>query len=405
MISKDLVKYSLSALWQRKLRSVLTIVSIFIGITAIFTLISFGQGLSGYVETMAEQMGTDKLIIQPRGFGFGPPPLDSNVVLDDDDVDFVESVNGVAEATGVYVFSAEIEHDDVKKYSYGFGSDLKDHRELIQEVYVLEVTEGKDLRGSEKTKVTLGYNFQLPDKIFPKALRVGDKIIVNDVDVKVSGFYEEVGNPVDDANVYFTQEGAEELFGLDNYQFILIRAAPGKDPAILAETVQEKLRKDRGQNAGQEDFFVETFEQLVATFTSILSVINAVLVLIALISIFVAAVNIMNTMYTSVLERTKEIGVMKAIGAKNRDILFVFVLESGLLGLIGGVLGVSMGALVSVYAGTAVAQAGFGILQPVFTPTLIIGCLVFAFLIGMLSGLLPAKRASKLKPVDALQYE
>tara|TARA_Y100000310_G_scaffold336884_1_gene422566 strand:- start:8801 stop:10018 length:1218 start_codon:yes stop_codon:yes gene_type:complete len=405
MISKDLLKYSLHALWQRKLRSVLTIISIFIGITAIFTLVSFGQGLSSYVEDIAEQMGTDKLIIQPRGFGFGGPPLDSNVRLDKRDSDFVEKVNGVSEATGMYVLSGEIEFEDVKKFAYTFGSDFKEHRKLIDELYTLKIEQGKPLRGKEKTKIVLGNNYLYPDKVFARGMRVGEKVKLNGIKMEVIGFYEKMGNPVDDRNIYMTDKAAEELFEVKDYQFILVRAAPGKNPTQLAETIQEKLRKHRNQRSGQEDFQVQTFEQLLETFTSVLNIINVVLILIALISIFVAAVNIMNTMYTSVLERTKEIGVMKAIGARNSDILFVFVLESGLLGLLGGILGVLAGYSIALYGGKIVLQAGFGILQPIFTWQLIVGCLLFAFVIGLLSGLLPARRASKLNPVDALQYE
>jgi len=405
MISKDLLKYSLQALWKRKLRSFLTVVSIFIGITAIFILVSFGQGLSVYVAEIAEKMGTDKIIVQPRGFGFGPPALDSNVVLDKQDVDFLEDISGVEEATGVYILSGEIEFDDQIKYAYVFGSDFKDHRKLIEEVYALSIEEGRDLKGKEKSKVLLGYGYTLDDKIFPKRVTVGDKILINGVDFKVTGFYEEVGNPIDDANIYLTDVAAEEIFDADTYPFVLVRSKPGKDPAQLAETLKKKFRKHRGQSAGQEDFQVQTFEQLIETFNSVLAIINTVLILIALISIFVAAVNIMNTMYTSVLERTGEIGVMKAIGARNRDILFIFVLESGLLGIFGGALGVLVGYGLAVYAGNVVAQAGFSVLQPVFTLPLILGCLLFSLFIGAISGVMPAYRASKLNPVDALQYE
>ena len=310
MISKDLLKYSLHALWQRKLRSVLTIISIFIGITAIFALVSFGQGLSSYVSEIAEQMGTDKLIIQPRGFGFGGPSLDSNVRLNKRDTDFIENVNGVAEATGMYVISGEIEFEDEKKFAYTFGSDFKEHRKLVNELYTLKIEQGRELRGKEKTKVVLGNSYLHKDKIFPRAMRVGEKITLNGIDMEAIGFYEKIGNPIDDRNIYLTDKAAEELFEAKEYQFILVRAIPGKNPTQLAETLQEKLRKQRNQKAGQEDFQVQTFEQLLETFTSVLNIIKVVLILIALISIFVAAVNIMNTMYTSVLERTKEIGVM-----------------------------------------------------------------------------------------------
>lgn len=133
--------------------------------------------------------------------------------------------------------------------------------------------------------------------------------------------------------------------------------------------------------------------------------INGILVLIALISLVVAAVNIMNTMYTSVLERTREIGVMKAIGAKNNDILFIFVFESGFLGMIGGILGVIFGYIIARSGGAIAAANGYALLQPAFPLWLVIVCIVFAFMVGAGSGLLPARQASKLRPVDALRYQ
>ena len=113
----------------------------------------------------------------------------------------------------------------------------------------------------------------------------------------------------------------------------------------------------------------------------------------------------MNTMYTAVLERTKEIGVMKAIGAQNKDVMIIFVFESGFLGMIGGIIGVFSGWVVAALGGKFAAASGFALLQPVFPAVLVIGCVVFAFLIGALAGLLPALQAAKLKPVDALRYE
>jgi len=119
----------------------------------------------------------------------------------------------------------------------------------------------------------------------------------------------------------------------------------------------------------------------------------------------VGGVGIMNTMYTSVLERTQEIGVMKAIGAKNRDILTIFLIESGFLGLMGGMVGVLMGIGIGKAIEFGAAQAGLAILKVYFPWYLIVGSLLFSFLIGAFSGLAPARQAAKLKPVDALRYE
>lgn len=405
MIRLDLIKYSLGSLRVRKRRSFLTILSVFIGIAAITTLISFGQGISHYVEQISQEMGDDKLMIQARGAGFGPPSLKSNVRLNEQDLETVEKVRGVAEATGVYAISGEITFNNQKRYGYLMGSDYQEHRKLLEEVFALDLDEGNALRGNERSKVLLGYNYKLPDTIFKKPVRLRDNILINNHTFSVAGFYRVVGNPQDDSNIYITQDAMEDFFGPKNYLFILVRSAPGVVPTDLVEDIKKKLRDDRHQDPGEEDFFVQTFEQVIATFSSILSIITGVVILIALISVFVAAVNIMNTMYTATLERTKEIGIFKAIGSTNSSILFLFVLEAGLLSLAGGILGVIAGYFLATTAGTFIAQAGFGAFSPLFTWQLVAGSLAFAFLIGALSGLLPAYQASKLKPVDALRYE
>ena len=145
---------------------------------------------------------------------------------------------------------------------------------------------------------------------------------------------------------------------------------------------------------------------LIESFLNVLLVIQVVFVGIAAISLLVGGIGIMNTMYTSVLERTREIGVMKAIGARNSDVLGLFLIESGLLGLAGGTIGVLIGIAISksveVLANTVV---GPGTLYAYYPAYLIIGALAFSVIVGMISGVLPARRASKLKPVDALREE
>jgi len=131
---------------------------------------------------------------------------------------------------------------------------------------------------------------------------------------------------------------------------------------------------------------------------------QVVLVGIAAISLIVGAIGIMNSMYTSVLERTREIGVMKAIGAKNKDILTIFLIESGLIGLVGGILGTVLGASLAVAVGPFSKNAGFT-LHITIEPFVILLGLLFAFVVGIIAGVLPAWQASKLKPIDALRYE
>ena len=155
---------------------------------------------------------------------------------------------------------------------------------------------------------------------------------------------------------------------------------------------------------GEEDFAVETPLQALASVNNILNVINIIIVSIAAISLIIGSVGVMNTMYTSVLERTKEIGTMKAIGAKNKDILAIFLVESALLGLIGGILGMLLGIslawLMIFLARQFIGSLDFNLSISWPLMTAVIG---FSTVLGVLSGILPALQASKLKPVEALR--
>jgi putative ABC transport system permease protein len=400
----DEIKYALENLKHRPLRSFLSVLSILIGISAIFALTSFGFGIQNYVNTLAAESGLDKLFIQAQGTG--APGTDSNFYISQDDVDFVEKINGVADIAPLYMKPAAIKFKEETRYNYLMGSDIHKLR-FVEETMNLKLYSGRKVKTGETDKVMLGYNYQLPKKIFTRPVKLGDKINVNDADFTVVGFYKEVGNPQDDGNIYMANEAIEKLFPetVGKYGFVILRSQPDITTNALADTIMEKLRKHKGQEEGKEDFYVMTFEDAIATFQIILNVINGILILIALVSVIVAAVNIMNTMYTAVMERTNEIGIMKAVGARNNDILFIFIFESGLLGITGGAIGVILGYIVATTGGAIAAGAGYALLKPIFPWTLSAGCILFAFLVGAGAGVMPAFRASRLKPVEALRYE
>jgi len=404
---KDILKYSVSNLLDRKLRSFLTILSILIGITAIFALISFGQGINSYMNDFAEEMGTDKIFLMP-GAGFGAAPGTSNILFTKDDLDFLRKIKGIDELTGMGVSYGEVKFKDYKeKYPLVIGLPTESkQKKLAEEMFGgIEIADGRALKKGDVLKATLGYSYTVPNRMFKRTISLGDKIEINDIKVEIIGFYEEVGSPTDDAQVYISLEGFEEIFEIDEYEYVYLKVAADQNPSEVADKIKEKFRKYRDQKKGEEDFIVQTFEDIMETFTNVIVILNGVLVLIALISVVVAAVNIANTMYTSILERTQEIGVMKSIGAKNRFILLIFMIESGILGLIGGLIGIGLGYLISKTGGIIAANMGLSMLRPAFPAWLIIGCLLFAFLVGVVSGVLPSVQASKLKPVDALRYE
>ncbi|NKQ38107.1 MAG: FtsX-like permease family protein [Methanosarcinales archaeon] len=170
----------------------------------------------------------------------------------------------------------------------------------------------------------------------------------------------------------------------------------------------EELEETKKRRRGVEDvppFTVFTREAAVVMFGNIMLLLQVMIFGIASIAIVVSAIGIMNTMYTSVRERTKEIGIIKAVGAKNNDITKIFLIESGIIGLIGGVGGVILGLGLAQLVELYLQIHPVFVLEAVVSPTLIIFALLFSFLLGSFSGYFPAKRAAKLNPVDTLRYE
>ncbi|MBN2458547.1 ABC transporter permease [Candidatus Woesearchaeota archaeon] len=405
----DLFKYVIKNLFIRITRSSLTIISIMVGIMAIFALLSFGEGLKTYVNSVAEDMGTNLLIAQPRGAG---APGTTGTYLSADDLDFIRKQKGIVDATGFVFGNAEIKDNPDKKgkWSYVIGLSIKpDEIKFVEDMLstLADLESGRNLKAGDSKKAVLGYNYQVADRIFEKPLGLGDKIFINDIKFEVIGFYEEIGNPADDSQAYISNDDAEEVLGLDSteYGMIYIESEDGLEPGDVAERLEDRLRKFKDQKEGQEDFAITTFESQLEMFNQVINVLNGILFLIALVSVLVAAVNIANTMYTAVMERTKEIGIMKAIGARNSYIRMIFVLESGILGLLGGILGILLGYLISRLGGMIAKSAGYALLKPAFPLWLIVGCLFFAFLVGTVSGFFPAKQASELSPVEALREE
>lgn len=407
-MNTNLMKYSVNNLLQRKRRSFLTVLSIFIGIMAIFALVAFGQGLSQYIDQLAAEQGADKIIIQPKS-GFGPMAVEDTDKFTREDIDFVGHINGVQSVAGSIFESVQVQRKEGGDSMYPYIVSIPDDNEekrLILETFTVKLMKGRLLEEGDKAKVMLGSDYTVPDRIFDKPIDVGNKIYVNGHQMEVIGFFKPIGNPQDDMQVYVSEDGMIDVLGFEElYGWVMAQAATNVEPGPLADKIQERLRRHLDQEEGKETFAVETFEDFIATFTSIIDTLNIVIVLIALISVLVAAVNIVNTMYTAVLERTNEIGIMKAIGAENKEIAFIFLFEAGLLGLLGAGVGMVLGYGIAEMGGFIAAQAGYGALAPAYPLWLILGCLVFGIVIGAGSGLLPSLQAARQNPVQALRYE
>ncbi len=401
VISGESIRYSLRNLKKRKARSFLTILSIFVGITTIFIFISFGWGLYDYIEELTSEGSSDKVIVQPKGMS--APGLDESFQLTEDDLDAVKGSSGVYEATGIYFKVAEVKKGDENIYTFLMAEQIE--TPLLIEVFDIGILKGRQLRPGESGKVVLGYNYMIDDKIFSKGLDINKKIEVQGKKARVVGFYEEVGNPQDDAQVYITDGYIDKLYpGNNSYGWIVARV--DKDNIdLVVENIKKNLRNERDLEKGKEDFFVQSFEDMIESYSSALNIVIGFVVLIALISVLVSAINTSNTMITSVLERVKEIGIIKSVGARNKEVFKIFLFESGFLGFIAGIIGVIFGWVLTAIAYNILDNLGWGFLQPHYSIYLFLGCILFATITGAISGVIPAINASKINPVDALRYE
>ena len=405
----DYFSFAVRGIRQRRMRSWLTMIGIFIGITAVVALISIGQGISAAIDDQFKTVGSNRIIVSPGGGGLegGSSMMTSGLVsakLTDDDLEFIRKIRGVEFAEGPIIKPVKVKFGDEVKYLTSMnlptGSEAIKFFKTI-EFFIIE--EGNYVTGDGAGKVTVGY--ETAHSVFSEEIEVGDKIFIEDRKFEVAGIYKKTGNPVHDNKVSMSIDTAREIFGMkDDISSIFVTVKDGFDVTEVAERIKKELGKHRGVKEDEEDFSVATAAQMVGVFKDLLAVIQYVLVGIAAISLIVGGIGIMTTMYTSVIERTREIGIMKAVGAKNSDIGMLFLIESGLLGVAGGIIGIIIGLTLSFIVQLAAQSAGLDIMKAYVSVWLITGALLFSFLVGTISGLLPALQASKMKPVDALRH-
>ncbi|HAF69758.1 MAG: hypothetical protein XD60_0180 [Acetothermia bacterium 64_32] len=388
----DLFLLSVRNVLHRKLRSWLTVIGILIGTAAVVALISIGQGLQRSITHEVERiMGFNTLLITPAAQGF-----QARIQLD---LAALRSVPGVEEAVAVRTETAYVAGPAREGFLSLTGYDPAMEEFVAELKLELESGEGFSQRG----QVVLGARAaQL------LGARVGDTVRVEERPFQVVGILapqEEGGTAYGgisfNDSLFVFYDDLKELFpGPDLAQYGFVKVASGADVGAVKAGVERALAR-----AGINEAEVIGFEEITQRIRAVLSGVQAFLAAIAGISILVGGVGVMNTMYTAVLERTREIGVMKAVGAKNSHVLLLFLLESGLMGLVGGGLGLGVGLGVAQIAAVVVRrlfEAGFSV---AVSAGLVVGALLFSFGVGAISGLLPARRAALLPPVEALRYE
>ena len=403
---KDYFIFSVKNLRNRKLRSWLTMIGIIIGITAVVSLISMGQGLKTAISLQFGDLGTDKLAVQASG-GFGPPGTGVVNPLTKGNLEKAGKVSGVKIAAGRLIKPGKIEHDSHASFSYVASMPDREARRLIQEAQNLKAESGRLLKDGDKGKVMLGSNLGKKDAGLGKQIVVGSKIIIGGKEFEVVGILKKLGSFILDNVVFMNEDDLREALDVpkNDYDIIVIQVQQNADISAVQKRVEKGMRSERGVKEGEEDFSVQTPQALLGQVTSTLFAVQLFVYIIAGISIIVGGIGIMNTMFTSVLERTKEIGIMKSIGARNSSVFSLFFIESGMIGSIGGIIGAVFGVLLALglsFIGKALL--GTDLIRAEISPWLVFGSVFGSFALGSLFGILPAIKAAKLNPVDALRY-
>lgn len=400
----EYLKLAVGSLRKRFTRTLLTMIGIFIGIAAVVALVSLGQGLQAAINDQFASVGTDKVFIQGASVGFGPPGFDAAGKVDEDDLNLIQGIPGVGRAAGRIIDSLEMQYGkELDVVTMSSFPNQPDERDLVKEALSLKVEVGRDLRSQDNKKALVGWEYW-GSKKYDNPMKVGSKFKLQGETFEVVGLMEKSTRL--NGLIMINEDDHRDITGnKEGLSMIVAETSKGIKASDLAEKLKRTIRKDRNQKEGFEDFTVQTSEELISSVNVILGVMQGIFIGIAAISLLVGGIGIMNTMYTAVLERTREIGIMKAVGAKNADVLSIFLLESGILGLVGGSIGVLIGVGLSKIVEIGGREALGDLLQASFPPVLIIGALLFSIVIGTLSGLLPALQASKMQPVDALRKE
>lgn len=403
---KDYITLALNAVLRRRKRSILTLLGIIIGIAAVVSLITLGQGLKNSISGQFNALGSDKLIISAKGDSFSIGLSTDAVKITSDDLHIIQETQGVSHAAGWIYQSGKIEFDGNVRYYSVSGYPLnKEETTLLWQASNYKLLTGRLLEEGDTYKAMLGYSYTNPE-IFGKALELGSKINIQGQDFKVVGFWDKTGSPQDDQGIIIPYQTYEELFNKhDQLGIIIAQVQSGENIDTVAERMTKELRKERKVSEGKEDFSIQTPKQLGAAFGTVIDMVQVVLIGIAAISLAVGGVGITNTMYTNVLERTREIGLLKAVGAKRKDIIIIFVLEAGLYGLVGGLIGLLLGTSFALIVEAAFHAAVGPLLDIQIDPYLLFGALAFTFILGCIAGITPARQASKLSPVEALRYD
>ena len=376
----------------------LTLLGIIIGVSTIIILISLSGILEQSITGELSKFGPNTILIAPRiSLGSGPPT--GLGVFTESDEKVVESLAIVESAEPIIQLNSKVTVGTVTKPLLIRAFEIKNSKLYIDYINQ-DILEGRFLRRTDKNSINIGY--ALAKEYFDKELFVGNTLKIEDDKYTVVGIFKKEGDLRKDLSLYTQINDLRKTFDHNKgITAISVKIFPGIDIDLAEQKIIKTLKKKRGE----EDFLTTTPNKIKDTINDILQIITYFIVGIGSISVFVAFLSIMNSLFTSVYQRTKEIGSFKAMGAKNSDILLLYLLESFILGLVGGLLGLFFGVLL-VFIIVFVINS-FSVLHLNFfiDITLLYFSLLFSIIISLFAGFFPSYRASKLKPVDALRHE
>ncbi|HPD03324.1 MAG TPA: ABC transporter permease [bacterium] len=410
------LKQSLSLAWRalmsNKVRSFLTMLGIVIGVAAVIIIISIGNGAQSLILDQLKSFGKDLVIVLPGNSDEGPPSEAMGITITTlkyNDAEALSKPNNVANVKAVVAYYQTSANVIWRGNSY--ETAINGVTANYFDVEDSSIDKGRFFTNEEVNSAAhvavLGS--VVVDELFGDVDPIGQRLRIKNQTVEVIGVLKSRGKvgmqDYDDQILVPVVFAQKMIAGVDYLSSIRVKLVPNADADRAVLEIEETLREQHNiLKKEDDDFSVHSFQDVLDTITRITNTINYFLATMAGLSLVVGGIGIMNIMLVSVTERTREIGLRKAIGATNGQILRQFLLESVCLTLIGGSIGIISGVLVSYLAAVVAHLLRYQWDFVISIPALLIAVLI-SIAIGIIFGLYPARRASNLEPVDALRYE